>query len=117
MDTDNSPNKSAPVAATQATPRKLSDLMTAFAASPSSTSKSNLRRQMQYRIDLTTMAISEAEASNVNHSPSPTPVQTASLANREEHSTTGDEIDDDDVIHGTYSIVIHTRDLTTDHHD
>jgi prophage DNA circulation protein len=116
MDTDNSSKKPGPVAATQATPRKLSDLMTAFAASPSPTSTSNLRRQMQSRIDLTTMATSEAEASNISHSPTPTSVQTASVANREEHSNTGDEVDDDDVIHGTYSTVIHTRDLSTDYH-
>jgi hypothetical protein len=106
MNTDNFSNTPAPVAATQPTPRKLSDLMTAFAASPSPTSMSNLRRQMQSRVDLTTMATSEAEASNVNHSPWPAPVQTASVANREEHSNTSDEVDDDDVIHGTYFEVL-----------
>jgi hypothetical protein len=116
MDTDNFSNTPGPFATTQPTPRKLSDLMTAFAASPSPTSMSNLRRQMQSRIDLTTMATSEAEASNISHSPSPAPMQTANVANREEHSNTGNEVDDDDVIHGTYFDVLHTRDLTTDYH-
>lgn len=116
MDTDNSQKKPGPVAATHPTPRKLSDLMTAFAASSSPTSTSNLRRQMQSRIDLTTMATSEAEAINISHSPTPASVQTASVANREEHSNTGDEVDDDDVIHGTYFDVLHTTDLTTDYH-
>jgi hypothetical protein len=101
MDTGISSNKPGPVAATHPTPRKLSDLMTAFAASPSPTSKSNLRRQVQSRIDLTNMATSEAEASSTSHSPSPVPVQTANVDDREEHSHTDDEPYDDDVIHGT----------------
>jgi hypothetical protein len=108
MDPDRSSNQPGPVAATHPTPtpRKLSDLLSAFAASPSPTSTSNLRRQMQSRIDLTNMATSEAEAINTSLPPSPAPVQTAIVANREEHSDNEDELHDDDVIHGTHSVVL-----------
>lgn len=96
-------NNLRPIAGGNSTPRKLSDLLTAFGASPSPTSSSSLRKQMQSRAQTGNMAANEATAGNTISLPSPAPAQTASVADRKEesHSDDDDELHSDDVIHGT----------------
>ena len=95
------PNKLRPIAGGNSTPRKLSDLLTAFGASSSPTSSSSLRKQIQSRAEVKNMAVSDVTADNTIPSPSPAAVQTANVANSKEESHSDDELHSGDVIHGT----------------
>ena len=95
------PNNLRPIAGGNSTPRKLSDLLTAFGASPSPTSSSSLRKQIQFRAGVNSMAASNIAAGNAIPPPSPAPAQTANVANRKEESHSDDELHSGDVIYGT----------------
>jgi hypothetical protein len=101
MDAKSPSNNLRPIAGGNSTPRKLSELMTAFGASPSPTSSSSLRKQIQSRAEVNNMAASNITAGNTIPPPSPAPAQTASVADRKEESHSDDELHSGDVIHGT----------------
>ena len=100
MEAKSPSNNLRPIAGGNSTPRKLSDLLTAFGASPSPTSSSSLRKQMQSRAHTSNMAANEATAGNTISLPSPALAQTASDADRKEESHSDDELHCGDVIHG-----------------
>lgn len=100
MDAKSPPSNLRPIAGGNSTPRKLSDLLTAFGASPSPTSSSSLRKQMQSRAKVKNMAASNATADNTIAPPSSAPAKAASVADRKEESHSDDELHSDDVIHG-----------------
>jgi hypothetical protein len=66
---------------------------------------------MQSRIDLSNMAASETEASNASLPPFPAPFHSAGVTNRKEHSDSGDELHDDDVIHGIFPAALRMEKL------
>jgi hypothetical protein len=97
------PNNLRPIAGGNSTPRKLSDLLTAFGASPSPTSSSSLRKQIQSRAEVNNMAASNITAGNtIIPPPSPAPAQTANVADRKEEPHSDDELHSGDMIHGTF---------------
>jgi hypothetical protein len=101
MDAKSSPNNLRPIAGGNSTPRKLSDLLTAFGASPSPTSSSSLRKQIQSRAEVKNMAASNDIADNIAAPPSSAPAKTASVTDRKEETHSDDELHSGDVIHGT----------------
>jgi hypothetical protein len=100
MDAKSPPDKLRSIAGgnTTPTPRKLSDLLTAFGASPSPTSSSSLRKQMQSRVELNSMAKTETKAGDTNFPPPPALAPSAAVADREKDSQSHDELHGGDVI-------------------
>lgn len=109
MDAKSPPNNLRPIAGGNSTPRKLSELMTAFGASPSPTSSSSLRKQMQSRTKPNNMAASEVMAGSAISQPAPAPAQTASVDDLKEESHSDDELHSGDVIHGTVLVLLRRR--------
>ena len=109
MDPKFPPDGLRPIAGGNSTPRKLSDLLTAFGASPSPTSSSSLRKQIKPRIEPSSMAAIEAEMGNNIPPPSTAPAQTASVADRKDESPSDDELHSGDVILGMVLVLLHER--------
>lgn len=93
MDKAPSPSDKRP-AATANTPRKVSDLLTAFGASRSPTSATNLRKQMQSNLEPSKVPASHEDANQTSYAP-------PDAGARSTGATNGvDDSDSDDVIHG-----------------